>query len=783
MPIAGGYDPMNEHTGPDLVAQASAASDAIAYAWNLDSNEITWGPRVELILGPLPSSGRFPALDALIFTEDLEGFEKHVAQARQDGTKVWASLRLKRTDGTLRWTVLRGGFISNGGPPNSLLTGIIVDVNEQKLAELAAARRLHEYRQVLDSLPDRVWSKDLAGRFTTVNRAYIEFADHGSESILGKTIGAVHPLQMIPKSASEDYEVTQFGRSIRGENVMISRGREYHFEILKSPLRDEDGRIIGITGMTHDVTERHSLQESLANANRELQSILDTCPTGICIVRHRIIERCNPAAAAMLGYTPEELIGKSPRILYPDQDSWERRSQEIYPNDRQQRVTQLEVEFQRKNGSRVWVLVTSNIINSSEEYGVGSWIDITAQRNLSNAMIEARDAAHAANKAKSNFLATMSHEIRTPMHGILGMLELLESSKLDDAQRETAHMARDSAHSLMGLIDGILDFSKIEADKIEITPAPFDLRKLVRQCVLLYREGASKQGLQLVDEVDSNLSQWLLGDGYRIRQIIYNLLANAMKFTPSGKISLYVRTDAAPNKSQHLGVSVTDTGIGIDANVQSKLFQPFVQADSGTTRRFGGTGLGLAISKRLAESMGGSLELTSAPGQGTTVTLSLTLPVSPAPGIPDSRGKETPVPEKPPADIARARLLVAEDHPVNLRMLARQLEQLGYKADLARDGVEALRMWRGGDYALLISDCHMPEMDGYDLAREIRSAEAAAPARKPMPIIACTASALAEEGVQCIEAGMNGVMVKPVSLETLRKHLEKWLPKDDGGTA
>jgi len=560
---------------------------------------------------------------------------------------------------------------------------------------------------------------------------------------------------------------------------MFSRGRKYHFEILKSPLRDESGRIIGITGLTHDITERHSLQESLSKTNQELESILDTCPTGICIVRHRRIERCNPAAAAMLGYIPEELIGQSTRILYPDDDSWEKRGQEIYPIGRQQWVTQMEVEFLRKNGSRVWVLVTSNVINASEEYGVGSWVDITDQRKLSLALIEARNAADAANTAKSNFLATMSHEIRTPMHGVLGMLELLESSRLDDAQRETTQMARDSAHSLMGLIDDILDFSKIEADRIEINPVPFDLRKLVRQCVLLYREGASKRGLQLVDDVDSSLRPWLIGDSYRIRQIIYNLLANALKFTPVGTVTLSVRSEAPKIDTQRLTISVSDTGIGVDAAAQARLFQPFVQAETGTTRRFGGTGLGLAISKRLADAMGGSLEMKSAPGQGTTVSLSLTLPVSNTAGIPESRERENRTRAQPPADAARRRLLVAEDHPVNLRMLARQLEQLGYQADLARDGVEALRMWRAGNYAALISDCHMPEMDGYELAREVRAVEAAAPPGSPIPIIACTASALAEESAQCLAAGMNDVMVKPVSLATLRAHLEKWLPRED----
>lgn len=766
----------------DLVTEALASADIHAFAWDTDSGDILWSPHADSVLGPIPASGRFPSPLVMACAEDLQQLKHDLRKARDADGRVLSMFRLTSTDGINRWVRLRGRFEPPASPRPGLLRGIIVDTNERHSREIDAQRKLYEYRQVLDSLPDRVWSKDLSGRFTTVNRAYTEFSDMSREEIVGDTNRRIIPGSMAAQSAEEDIRVIEHGLSTRSENNMVSRGRTYRFEVLKSPLRDEDGNIIGVTGVTHDITLRHALQETLAKTNQELESLLASCPTGICIVRHRTIERCNPAAAAMLGYTPEELIGKPTRFLYPEEESWRLRGQKLYPKDRPHQITSMEVEFQRKDGSRVWVLVITNVINSAEEYAVGSWVDITEQRKLSQAMVEARDAADAANRAKSTFLATMSHEIRTPMYGVLGMLELLEKSRLDAEQRESLQVVRDSANSLLGLIDGVLDFSKIEAGQLDINAVPFDLRQVASQCLILHQEVASRRGLQLKSEIDGTLPPSLIGDSLRIRQIISNLLSNAIKFTPRGTVTLTIRRAMPVNRSLPLTISVTDTGIGIDAAAQARLFQPFVQADTGTTRRFGGTGLGLVICRRLAEAMGGTLTLWSAPAEGTRVTLELALAVNgdPAPrAAAPAGGQAAAVQPRSP----RLRLLVAEDHPVNLRMLARQLDQLGFDADLAKDGAEALRLWRSGSYAALISDCHMPDMDGFELAREVRAAEAGRGVRKPIPIIACTASAMAEEGEQCLAAGMNDVMVKPVSLATLRAHLAKWLPEPDDSPA
>ncbi|MFM9969797.1 MAG: PAS domain S-box protein [Burkholderiales bacterium] len=757
----------------DFSHAAYRAAEMHPFVWNLDSDLVCFQDNVAELIGSDTAAEAHRTMRDLIHPDDYSELAQQARAARDTRGKVWHSPRILCANNAFRWTVLRGGFPVELSSEATVFAGIIVDFHAQRLRQLDESRVLHEYRAVLDALPERVWSKDLKGRFTTVNRAYLEFSDVTRDAIIGKTVGEIHPLAALPKSQEEDAQILATGCATQSENIMYARGQKFIFEVLKSPLRDEAGNIIGTTGLTHDITERHLLQESLAATNRELESLLATCPTGICIVRRRVIERCNPAAAAMLGYAPDELIGKSTRMLYADEAVWRGIGESLYPQNAGTYISTREMEFVRKDGSRAWILMTSNILDTTGEYGIGSWVDISEQKKLAQALLDAKNAADAANRAKSNFLATMSHEIRTPMNGVLGMLELLDATRLDDAQKETLKVVNDSAHALLGLIDGVLDFSKIESGQMEINAVPFDLRQMAEQCQMLYREIATKRGLEFQTDIDPNLAPQLIGDSLRIRQIINNLFSNAIKFTSRGKVFLTIKVEAVTGKSQRLRIEIIDTGIGIDAQAQKKLFQPFVQAEAGTTRRFGGTGLGLSICKHLAEAMGATLRLRSEPGAGTTVTLDIALqvanPVAPA-VAPSAAHMNMP---RPPAGI---RVLVAEDHPVNLNLIARQLKQLGYESDLAEDGRVALELWRKGNYALLLSDCHMPEMDGYELARAIRAAEAASGARAPIPIIACTASALAEEGEQCLAAGMNDVMVKPVSVATLRRHLERWLP-------
>jgi signal transduction histidine kinase/DNA-binding NarL/FixJ family response regulator len=409
----------------------------------------------------------------------------------------------------------------------------------------------------------------------------------------------------------------------------------------------------------------------------------------------------------------------------------------------------------------------------------------------------AKESAEAANRAKSAFLATISHEIRTPMNALMGLLELHSFSRLDDEQRETVGLLRDSSGSLLRLIDDILDFSKIEAGKLDVRNEPTQLRTLVEQVVQMFAGVASARGLALHGKVDDDVPEFVLGDALRLRQVLSNFLSNAVKFTDRGAIEVTVRRAPVPGQPNLLSFSVADHGIGMDAQTIARLCEPFVQGDTRTSRRYGGTGLGLAICRRLAELMGGRLEIESTPRQGSTVSILLPLEeVAAATHKPRAGATEThadltdALPSRAPTVEAAAAagelILVVDDHPTNRRLLVRQLAWLGYAAEAVADGTQALtqflkRRAAGTPHSLVITDCQMPEMDGYELARRIRAAEAGSRApeaggARRVVVLAFTANTLREAADECHAAGMDDVLTKPIELRDLKAKLEHWSP-------
>jgi signal transduction histidine kinase/CheY-like chemotaxis protein len=388
-----------------------------------------------------------------------------------------------------------------------------------------------------------------------------------------------------------------------------------------------------------------------------------------------------------------------------------------------------------------------------------------------------------ANRAKTAFLAAMSHEIRTPMIGVVGMLELLSHTGLDAEQRRCVDVIDTSAQALLQIIGDILDFSKIEAGRLDIAAVPTDLRRLLDQTANNFLGVASSRGLSLTLTVDAGVAAAHVVDPLRLRQIVSNLLSNALKFTHKGGVRIELELLMEDEATQTLALRVHDSGIGIGQEQQDKLFTPFAQAEAGTARSYGGTGLGLAISQRLAVAMGGELGLRSQLGEGTSVSLVIALPRASS----EALAAETARPSQPlrfpqraapgveEAERERSLILLVDDHPTNRDVIARQLAKAGYACISADDGEEGLEHWRSGRFALVLADIHMPRMDGYAMTSAIRAAEQRE-GRARTPLIALTANVTKGEAERCIAAGMDDFLGKPVSIAQLAAKLRIWLP-------
>jgi PAS domain S-box-containing protein len=570
-------------------------------------------------------------------------------------------------------------------------------------------------------------------------------------------------------------------RALKGETVRARRarlvlpdGRRPWVRSEITAWRDRRGRIGGLLIMTHDISDMVEALEKTRRSEQTLKLALDIGELSMWEMDHRdrqlnnAGQRITTPSGSSRDYDDlarDIWYGVHPADLPAAKAEWERCVKEGVPFRATYRLMQ-------RNGPHIWVRAATEVIrdeNGDPERTVGVLRNIDKQKRSEIAIARAKDEAETANRAKSEFLANMSHEIRTPLNGVMGVASALARTPLDANQHELVGLIETSAKTLERLLSDVLDLARVESGRLELASEPFDLRRCITDIGALFQPSAQRKNLTLVVEPTPEIEGVFLGDAARVRQILSNLVANAVKFTSSGEVRI-----GASGKPTRNGVEarlwVEDTGIGFDEETKARLFGRFEQADGSITRRYGGTGLGLAISRSLAQRMGGVLEAVAAPGKGATFTL--VLPLARAKDRRRQRTREVArAPDVSGADQSGLKVLLAEDHPINRRVVELILGSVGVNLTCVENGQLAVEAWKSGDFDLVLMDMQMPVMDGLTAIREIRSLEAAQ-RRAPVRIFALTANAMPEHIRASGEAGADGHLSKPITADALFRIVE-----------
>ncbi|MEO8526703.1 MAG: PAS domain S-box protein, partial [Caldimonas sp.] len=613
---------------------------------------------------------------------------------------------------------------ATGGP--ATLT-IMFDITARLAAEAALRRSEAMLSHLFATSPDCITLSEVeSGKLTLVNDAFTRLTEYRSDEVVGRDgdeLGLWHDAEdgeRLRAGMTETGRVDEMPARIRTRSggvvsVLLSAA---HFQM--------DGRSYMVVN-ARDVTA--SVQTRLEHA-----AIFERASIGIALTRDRRFVQANPRFEAIFGWAAGELTGQPGSAVWFDETDYAEIGRVAGPLLSAGEPFEVEREMKKHDGSRFWCRLLGQAVDPGRQGQGGTiWIaeDVTERRRLDAALAAARDAAEAASRAKSAFLANTSHEIRTPLNGLLGLARLALRETIAPATRKL-HLEQilASAQGLEGILSDILDFSKIEAGKFTLEASAFDLRELLAAVQASYRPLAESKGLAFELEIDPRLAAIVVGDPVRIRQILGNYITNAVKFTSQGSI----RVVAEPGRTVGVRLAVVDTGAGVDTHLQQLLFQPFSQGDSSTTRRFGGTGLGLSICRQLAQLMGGEVGAESTPGEGSIFWAELPLPPAMLPG--ESLGSEASECEQ----LQDARILLVEDNPVNMMIAAATLAQWGVDVAEARDGrmaIEAVHeaARRGRPFDLVLMDVQMPVMSGHEAAAELRKAWGP----HALPIIALTA--------------------------------------------
>jgi len=699
--------------------------------------------------------------------EIAEKYERDDRHVIETGEVLKHCEKVTYPDGREGWIeTIKAPILDSRGNPNGVQV-LFWDVTERRKVEEAFSQENALMQALLTNIPDSIYFKDRDSRFLRINKSMAEkFGLKSAEEAVGLSDHDFFTSEHAEQARQDEQRILETGKPLVAhvERETWADRPDSWCSTTKMPLRNAEGEIVGTFGISRDITDLVLAEHALERERDLMQTLMDGLPDVIFFKdRQGRFTKGNQSLARYFGIDhPDELIGKTDYDFSPPElaASFQEDDQKVMRSG--DKLIAREEVNEDSDGNVTYFLTTKVPIRNpdGEVVGlVGIGRDITSLKKAQMELTKARDIADAANRAKSDFLANMSHEIRTPMNAVIGMTELLQDTKLDDSQREYLRMVRESGEVLLELINDILDFSKIEAGKFTLDHIPFDLHETLGDTMKSIAVRAHRKKLELAFHISPDVPRGILGDPARLRQILVNLVGNAIKFTEQGEVLVDV-TAQEQGATTRVKFCVRDTGIGIPENKQRYIFEAFEQVDASTTRRFGGTGLGLAITSRLVTLMGGTIDLQSQPGKGSTFTFSVDF--EKAPDFESRAMRSTP--EK----LIGMPVLIVDDNATNRQIVEEMLRVRGMEPHTVSSAAEAYWAVKDGqkfgkEFPLILTDVNMPDVDGFTLIDRIRETKDIA---QPI-IMVLTSGDRPGDFAKCSELGVSAHLMKPVKQSEL----------------